>query len=67
MGAEAFAKNMKVLMDAGADIVGGCCGTTPEFIKALKKKSRKKNDNQVKDTSGKIHFWKRFLCIRKFQ
>ena len=37
MGAEAFAKNMKVLMDAGADIVGGCCGTTPEFIKALKK------------------------------
>ena len=37
MGAEAFARNMKVLMDAGADIVGGCCGTTPEFIKALKK------------------------------
>ena len=37
MGAEAFAENMKVLMDAGADIVGGCCGTTPEFIQALKK------------------------------
>lgn len=36
MGAEAFAEHMKVLMDAGAGIVGGCCGTGPEFIRRLK-------------------------------
>lgn len=30
-----FARHMKALVDAGADIVGGCCGTTPEYIEAL--------------------------------
>lgn len=36
MTPEAFAKHMKVLLNAGARIVGGCCGTAPEYIKALK-------------------------------
>ena len=35
MRAEDFAKYMMKLVDAGADIIGGCCGTTPEFIAAL--------------------------------
>ena len=35
MGAEEFAEHMKVLTEAGADIVGGCCGTTPEYIRKL--------------------------------
>lgn len=35
MDAEEFAKNMKNLVEAGANIVGGCCGTTPEFIEKL--------------------------------
>lgn len=35
MTAEDFGMHMKKLMDAGAAIVGGCCGTTPEYIKAL--------------------------------
>lgn len=30
-----FARHMKALVDAGAVLVGGCCGTTPEFIRAL--------------------------------
>ena len=30
-----FARHMKALVDAGANIVGGCCGTTPEYIEAL--------------------------------
>jgi len=30
-----FAGEMKVLVDAGATILGGCCGTTPEFIHTL--------------------------------
>lgn len=32
---EAFAKEMLDIISAGACIVGGCCGTTPEHIKAL--------------------------------
>lgn len=31
-----FAAAMRVLVDKGARIVGGCCGTTPEHIAALK-------------------------------
>lgn len=30
-----FAKYMGKLIDAGAGIVGGCCGTDPEYIEAL--------------------------------
>lgn len=35
MGPEEFGTDMKLLYDAGAGILGGCCGTTPEHIKAL--------------------------------
>lgn len=36
MGAEEFAQNMLPLMELGATVLGGCCGTTPEHIHALK-------------------------------
>ncbi len=32
---EQFASFRKALVDAGADFVGGCCGTSPAFIRAL--------------------------------
>lgn len=32
----AFGESMKELVEAGASIVGGCCGTTPAHIRALK-------------------------------
>lgn len=35
MGPEQFVRSMKVLIDNGAGIVGGCCGTTPEYIRQL--------------------------------
>ena len=35
MEAEEFAEEMEVLVNAGATILGGCCGTTPEFIKQI--------------------------------
>ncbi len=35
MDAEAFAEEMKLLVEAGATVLGGCCGTTPEFIRGL--------------------------------
>lgn len=36
MGPEEFAEHMMRLVDAGANLIGGCCGTSPEFIAALK-------------------------------
>ena len=32
-----FAKEMELLVNAGAVILGGCCGTSPEYIEALVK------------------------------
>ncbi len=37
--AETFAEDMKKIVEAGASILGGCCGTTPEHIKALHEKT----------------------------
>ena len=37
MDAPDFAKHVKALIDAGAGIVGGCCGTTPEYIREVAK------------------------------
>ncbi|MGN0745689.1 MAG: homocysteine S-methyltransferase family protein [Aristaeellaceae bacterium] len=33
---EEFARAMTALVDAGASMVGGCCGTDPEYIRALR-------------------------------
>ncbi|MFC1881178.1 homocysteine S-methyltransferase family protein [Thermodesulfobacteriota bacterium] len=30
-----FARDAKKIHEAGADMIGGCCGTTPEFIQAV--------------------------------
>lgn len=35
MSAEPFAAHLAGLLDAGACFIGGCCGTSPEFISAL--------------------------------
>ena len=36
MQEKAFAAHMQKLVEAGAGIIGGCCGTTPEYIAALR-------------------------------
>ena len=36
MTPEQYAEAMKPLLDAGIRIVGGCCGTTPDHIRALR-------------------------------
>lgn len=33
MKPEEFARHMKVLVENGAMLIGGCCGTTPEYIR----------------------------------
>ena len=35
MSAEEFARELAPAMELGVSIFGGCCGTTPEFIRAL--------------------------------
>lgn len=35
MEAEEFTEEMEVLVNVGATILGGCCGTTPEFIRQI--------------------------------
>ncbi|MDE7260706.1 MAG: homocysteine S-methyltransferase family protein [Oscillospiraceae bacterium] len=35
MGPQEFARHMRVLAEAGAGVLGGCCGTTPDYIRHL--------------------------------
>lgn len=35
MDVDTFVTEMKLCINAGASIIGGCCGTTPEYIKGL--------------------------------
>ena len=48
---EMMAAYVPALIEAGVNIVGGCCGTTPEHIKAIKKVVRtmkkKRTDNTI--------------------
>ena len=36
MTASEFAGFVPALLEAGASFVGGCCGTSPDFIRALR-------------------------------
>lgn len=50
MEVEAFAKEMVDLIEAGASILGGCCGTTPEHISELVKVTSKlRAPNRIKE------------------
>ena len=41
MPVDKFAIGLKECIDAGASLIGGCCGTTPEYIKAIAKLVKK--------------------------
>lgn len=43
MDAPEYAEGMMALAEAGADILGGCCGTTPEHIAMLTSRLRERN------------------------
>ncbi len=49
-----FAQQMEGLLDSGAKIVGGCCGTTPEFIRALRKVIAQHSGQPVEETPIQI-------------
>ncbi|MCH4191142.1 MAG: homocysteine S-methyltransferase family protein [Butyrivibrio sp.] len=52
MDPETFAENMIRLMKCGASILGGCCGTTPEFIRLLTGKTQGTVLDQLRDEEG---------------
>lgn len=40
VGAEEFSESVAAMIQKGVRIAGGCCGTTPEYIKALTEKTK---------------------------
>ena len=40
--AEQFASHVPALIAHGAGMIGGCCGTTPEFVAAVRRKIKDK-------------------------
>ncbi|MGN0157223.1 MAG: homocysteine S-methyltransferase family protein [Lachnospiraceae bacterium] len=51
---ENFAKEMRLLIDAGASLIGGCCGTTPEYIAACKACDFKRKE--IARDRNKLHY-----------
>jgi Methionine synthase I (cobalamin-dependent), methyltransferase domain len=52
--AEEFAQLVSAYVKYGAGLVGGCCGTTPEFIKAVKAKLVDIKPSNIKKTENSI-------------
>lgn len=48
MGATEFGINVKTLLDSGVNLIGGCCGTSPEYIKEVKDRVRQSNPAEIK-------------------
>ena len=47
MDALEFAEKMDLIVEAGASILGGCCGTTPEFIRLLVDRLKNRSINPI--------------------
>ena len=54
MDAPTFARYMNILVDAGAGIVGGCCGTTPAHIKALSDMAKTMDIPEISDKKERL-------------
>ena len=71
MTPEAFVGEIKPLVEKGVRIVGGCCGTTPEFISAivdglkavLPKEIEKKNHTLASSYTHAVEFGERVVLI----
>ena len=48
VGPEEFARDMEKLAEAGADILSGCCGTDPDYIRAIAEIPRTEHRPAVK-------------------
>jgi len=54
MDADSFAGYMAELVQAGASIIGGCCGTTPEFIKKTVEATKSLTLQALKKSQGRV-------------
>ena len=54
MTPEEFAAEADWLLEAGAGIVGGCCGTTPEHIRAFKEAAKAYPVPEVSQTYKRV-------------
>ena len=64
MDCDTFVSEMERLVNAGASIIGGCCGTTPDYIKGLKCKYKDVKPLNITDEEGnKIP---RKICGRRY-
>ena len=52
MDCDTFVNEMELLVNAGASIIGGCCGTTPDYIKGLKDRYGNVKPNDIRDGEG---------------
>lgn len=52
MEAEVFGNHMQSLLEAGATILGGCCGTTPSFIKEIADKYGSQSATKYRKKAG---------------
>jgi 5-methyltetrahydrofolate--homocysteine methyltransferase len=41
MTADEFVQESRAMIEAGASFIGGCCGSSPEFIRALAQSLRR--------------------------
>ncbi|MBQ3795002.1 MAG: homocysteine S-methyltransferase family protein [Butyrivibrio sp.] len=64
MDCDTFCAEMKRLVKAGASIIGGCCGTTPAYIKALNEKYGSLNPSKITDAEG--NSIPRKICGRRY-
>ena len=51
---EEFAAAMEKMLDAGVSAVGGCCGTTPEHIRLLKKAAESRKAPEITEKTETI-------------
>ena len=55
---EQFAKTMEMIVETGACVIGGCCGTTPDHIRAMIAQCK---DLLIKHRRKKVHYDRIFL------
>ena len=49
MDAESFSEAMMPLVDVGATVLGGCCGTTPQHIRKLVSRLKEKKAREIQE------------------
>ncbi len=52
MPKDPFADGMKKLVEAGASVVGGCCGTDPSYIEAMRRSISERSRKNGRDTGA---------------